>query len=224
MKKLRFKASQFFQKGELDKIMQLPLEVSLIFKNNREYPIIIVEQQDSGMYTIMFKNPSIDIDGVELCKLNMKGTIDIEYLAYKGDACISVILGQPTKFTLHIMRVEKYNLRKSTRVPYRREVKLIKPQKISAIMLNLSTTGTLLVTPNAIDSHTLTFEFVLLNKLLVLQANIIQQSYSEKEKGYLLRCEFINPKKSNQKVLKKAIYQIKKKRKEELANLPDVKN
>lgn len=211
--------ADYIDNSKIASIFKLNLESKLICDEKKAFPIIVKGRADKDSFMAMIETGSDDIRSFSKCEIELKGSIDIEYLRYRGRVDVVPIFEQPGYYRLENIRLKRVDGRSYKRVPYRREITITNPIQSKEVLINLSASGALIYSRKEIPGNALSFEFILLKKALKLEARIVEQYYDERNAVHVIRCQFDNIDKRNKKIIQLAVRAITLEAKKRLQNM-----
>ena len=211
--------ADFIENSKLANIFKLNLPATLTCDDKKIFPIIIKGKADKDSFMAMIETGGADIRSFSKCELELKGSIDIEFLKYRGLVSVTPIFEQPDYYRLENIRLRRIDSRSYKRVPYRRKITITSPVQCEEVLINLSASGALIYSNKELPGNELSFEFTLLKKKLKLDAYIIEQYYDEKNQVNVIRCQFIDIDKHSKKIIQLAVREITLQAKRRLQNM-----
>lgn len=178
--------------NHVDQIFRLRLPARLIADRKVAFPILIQEKMGASTYKVLIPEGDQDISSYDMLALELKGNIDIECLKFGAKASVTRIIEEPDCYKMEVDQLYRINDRKYRRVPYSRIIKIISPIECDGQLINISASGALFYSVSEVKGTSLTISFTLMKRDLVLNADIIEQTYIMEEKMYQIRCHF-NP-------------------------------
>lgn len=192
----------------VSQIFKLNLPMRLIADNKIAFPVLLKNRCGRNTYTIMLETGNKDIWNYHKLEIELKGSIDIESVKYRGEVRLTSIKGEPGYYRMDQIKLYKMNAREYKRVPYRRAVKVTSPIETEAVLMNISASGAMLKCHEKIQEDLLSIEFTLLKKSMVLSARIIEQKYEEEQECYIIRCYFDSIDEKTRKIICQAVKEI----------------
>lgn len=200
--------SELIPDSIVSQIFKLNLPMRLIADNKVFFPMLLRNRCGINTYTVMIETGNKDIRQYQKLEIELKGSIDIESLKYRGPVKLMPVKNEPGYYKMSGVKLYKVNARKYKRVPYKRAINIISPDRMDAILINISASGARLECPKKIEGEFLSMEFVLLKKDIALDARIIEQSYNEESASYVVRCSFESIDEKTRKIISQAVKEI----------------
>lgn len=192
----------------VNQILQLRLPMVLIADRKAAFPIILKNKCGANTYTVMMEIGNREIWQYRKLEVELKGNVDIESLKYRGEVKLMPVDGEPGYYKMTQIKLYKVNERAHRRVPYRRAIKIISPIQTDAALINITPAGAKIECYEKIEGDALKIEFVLLKKMITLDAKIVEQSYDKEFGVYSIRCYFESIDKKTKRIINRAIKEI----------------
>ncbi|MBU3803451.1 MAG: PilZ domain-containing protein [Candidatus Cellulosilyticum pullistercoris] len=189
-------------------IFELRLPSRLIADNKTAFPILLKNKCGNNTYTIMLEAGEKEIWKYRKLEVELKGSVDIESLKYRGEVKLMPIPDEPGYYKMCQIKLYKVNERKERRVPYRRAIEITDPIQVDAVLINISASGAKIECSEKIEGDSLSMKFTLLKKNITLHAKIVEQSYNKEQGKYIIRCYFVSIDKKVKKIISRAVKEI----------------
>lgn len=200
--------SELIPDSIVNQILELRLPMMLIADRKAAFPVILKNKCGANTYTVMMETGNREIWQYRKLEVELKGNVDIESLKYRGEVKLMPVEGEPGYYKMTQIKLYKVNEREHRRVPYRRAIKIIRPIQTDAALINITSAGAKIECYEKIESDALKIEFVLLKKVITLDAKIVEQSYNKEFESYVIRCYFGAVDRKTKRIINLAIKEI----------------